>query len=280
MGVSFDTEKGKMIDKISALLAVILSIVALGLVAGWASENGHYPNGPDYSWLTKPNWGGNEKARLAWHPVLMVAGFFVCQIQALIVWTADPSAASTLRKVFLWFFRLAALSCFIAAMCAVVNFKLYTKQDALISLHSWIGVCAFVVFGLSFCWGFVADFVSSIAKGWEVKYDVDYLHKFLSIVAVVLSATAIVSGIVQYTVANFGVDETTGERKMFYMCSFLTDAKDSNNPAYYYDHLPNSCKAAYGCGLAVVGAAAFALIAITYSMSFNPQSYKEVRNQE
>jgi hypothetical protein len=256
-----------MIDKVFAILGLLLSVLAMGLVAGWASQDGGEKD--PYGWLSKPNWGaegGGGVAKLSWHPVLMVGGFFLSQVHVVAVWTFAPEAASTVRKFFLWFFRFAALACFVGAMCAVVNFKLQNKMDALISMHSWIGVCAFIAFGCSFCWGFVADFVGSIAKQWEVNYDVEYLHKFMSIAALALTCTAVCSGIVNYL----------GQGK----CDFISGTDSTQeNPAYYYAHYPNSCKIAYGCGLAVVGATMTALVGITYS-AFNPQSYKKVELSE
>jgi hypothetical protein len=150
-----------MIGNVFAILAALLSILALGLVSGWASQNGPSPGTfQTNGWLTRPSWGLDSAYGLhkfSWHPVLMVAGFFLAQAYTLITWCFTPELGKVAARGVIWFFRAAALACFIAAMCAVVNFSLLNRADALVSLHSWIGVCSFIVFGCSFLWGFVVD---------------------------------------------------------------------------------------------------------------------------
>jgi hypothetical protein len=265
-----------MIGNVFAILAALLSILALGLVSGWASQNGPSPGTfQTNGWLTRPSWGLDSAYGLhkfSWHPVLMVAGFFLAQAYTLITWCFTPELGKVAARGVVWFFRAAALACFIAAMCAVVNFSLLNRADALVSLHSWIGVCSFIVFGCSFLWGFVVDFVGSLAKKWELNYDIHYINKFLAITALVLTCTAVCSGITEFTVNHDGTGAPV------YVCNFVgISSTTQDNPAYYYDHYPNACKVAYGCGLAVVGATACAIMAITYN-GFDPQGYKKVEH--
>lgn len=255
-----------MIDKVCAALSIIFTILALGFVAGWASENG----GPkDGGWLGKANWGGNTNHRvalLAWHPVLMVSGFFLGQVHCLVTWILFPETSKTIRQGLFWLFQTIALSFFVAAMCAVVKWKIENKYPALVTLHSWIGVIAIVVFCSNFIGAFLFQYSESFVAKYAPRFDLAFLHKFGTIFALVLASIAIIVGIVN----QLGQDS----------CNFINDdTKAQANPAAFYDNFPNSCKVAYGCGLSVLGSTVFAVIGITIT-EFNPQSYKTPAQQE
>lgn len=237
-------------------LSIILAIVALGLVSGWASNN---PGDKDTNWLGKPVW--NHRTVFSWHPVLMVAGFFFSQIFTVTSWTFFPEAAP---KAVFWFWQSAALATFISALCAVVNYKLQFKLDALTTVHSYVGVFAIVVFLFNFLWGFLADFSKSFAEKYGLKYDITYIHKALTIATLIFTLCAIVSGI----------------ESRLPTCEYLQDYDSADfNPAKRYQHLPNSCKVAYGVGISSVFATFFAVLAVTKS-GFDPSSYKTVESKE
>ena len=255
-----------MIDKGCAVLSVVFTILALGFVAGWASQNG---GDKDQGWLGRANWGGdknNRVALLAWHPVLMVSGFFLGQVHCLITWILFPESSKTIRTYLFWLFQLIALSFFVAAMCAVVKWKLDNTYPALVTLHSWIGVIAIVIFSINFIGAFLIQHSEKFVAKYSPRFDLDFLHKFGTILALVLACFAIIVGIVN----QLGQDS----------CKFINyDTNAQANPASFYQHLPNSCKIAYGLGLSVLASTIFAVVGITYT-EFNPQSYKTLDQQE
>jgi len=128
-----------------SIAACSIGLVALILVTQWATN----PKDPtDETYLGIPTtlmgYPGSENV-FAWHPVLMVGGFFVGQILAINTWGIIPDHTASKIIHVLW--QCAALGCMIAGLTAVVKEKFNEKSPSLTTMHSWIGVCGIVMYG-------------------------------------------------------------------------------------------------------------------------------------
>jgi hypothetical protein len=90
----------------STISARICAVIALVLCAGWASFD--YPN-----FLNAPSWKSNL---FAWHPVLMICGFFFSQIFAITSWGTFPAKYYHLEKFQHTLWQLAACATMVAGL--------------------------------------------------------------------------------------------------------------------------------------------------------------------
>lgn len=145
--------------KIPAAVGMALALTSVGLVSAWASSGGTEDGD---TFLGVPDWRSNL---FAWHPVLMVGGFFAAQVVAISLWAFDtppapvgqqqhlvraPSAAIKLLHVF---FQCAAVGTLIAGLMAIVQSALKFGSPSLTSMHSWYGVTAVAMFGTNYLFG-------------------------------------------------------------------------------------------------------------------------------
>lgn len=244
-----------------ASLAAAFAVVSLGLVSAWAQYTPtiqtHYYNSNTAGYLGKPNWTANP---FAWHPVLMVAGFFLSQVLSLtsIVYFGKKFTA-TISYIF-W--QIAALCTLIGALRAVVKWKFDTQADSLITLHSWIGCITITFFAISFLFGKVVS-ISSLLK-MNLSPTTTWIHMLLSVLVLSLTMITIVSGIM---VQN-GIDG----------CNFIRVNTDHTiiNPAFYYGaHFPWSCKISNGLGLTVLFGGFFTVVGLMAAQSVALSDVKE-----
>ena len=77
------------------IIACGLSLASLISVAKWAKENDYSSSDGDTNYLGSLDWKNNI---FAWHPVLMVGGFFVAQVLAPAMWVFFPEAQRMYAK--------------------------------------------------------------------------------------------------------------------------------------------------------------------------------------
>ena len=181
-----------------ALTACIIGIVALILVSLWATNP---KDSGDESYLGVPTtlmgYPGSENV-FAWHPILMVGGFFVGQVLAINTWSIIPDHMASKILHVLW--QSAALACMIAGLTAVVKEKFNDKDPSLTTLHSWIGICGIVMFCINYLIGsFMALFTSYLPSDAKLRSSVDWLimHRFFGLSALSISGGAILLGIME-----------------------------------------------------------------------------------
>ena len=164
--------------KLPVLPAIALALTSVGLVAAWAQHTSSSANG---TFLGVPSWSTNL---FAWHPVLMVGGFFAAQVIAISLWSLDSQASAATApsnrgsfgmisapahyysestyqqaapspriKLLHVFFQCAALATLIAGLAAIVRSTLKESAPSLTTMHSWYGVAAVAVFGTNFLFG-------------------------------------------------------------------------------------------------------------------------------
>jgi len=232
-----------------ALLAAGLAVVALGLVCAWAQYNPYtQEQWGAYGYLNLPSWETNV---FAWHPVLMVAGFFMAQVFSLtsIAWFGEKQQA--FLSYFFW--QCAALGAMITALRAIVKYKYDSKEYSLITMHSWIGVLAVIFFVFNYLYGNVLGFCGM--GGMKFQSSATYTHMALSLITLALTFISIVSGINVY----FGE----------HGCDYLKHNPDRTalNAGFYYYRLPWACKLSNGLGLAVLFASVFTTMALAATRS-------------
>ena len=218
------------------LTAVCLGVISIILVSVWAQNNNttvqlHY--------LGEPIWENNANI-LAWHPLLMVAGFFFCQVVAVCSWSLfSDRLVAKLNHIF---FQIVALVTMSFGLLAIVRYKFNTKEPSLVSMHSWIGTAAIALYGVNFCWGFVMAGLTKFHPDsiFRSAFDLGFIHKVIGGSAFNLTVAAILTGITDYL--------------PWTACNYLTNGVTYNgdsNPAQNYGMIPDACQIANGLGVTV-----------------------------
>jgi cytochrome b-561 len=202
-----------------------LAAVAVGLVSAWVQNNN---SSSESGYLGEPNW---QKNIFAWHPALLVGGFYFGQVLAVSCWSliADHSIAKILHALC----QTAALACMIAGLTAIVKYKLDIYDSSLVTAHSWIGIAAVAVFCCNYCLGLLMAiltrwFPSNVMR---VALDLRRIHRAVGMAAFGLTSMAILTGI--------------NNQLPYGSCGY-----DSNKDGY--GNLPDACKLANGMGIAVI----------------------------
>eukprot|EP01038_Epipyxis_sp_PR26KG_P004332 gene4332-6133_t len=227
----------------NALIATISGIASIALISAWATA------GTSKGYLGLPSWSNNV---FAWHPVLMVAGFFFCQVisnNVLILMDTSPSHSL--------FWSIAAFSCMVAGLCAIVKYKFDMKHPSLISLHSWIGLSAIVLFLVSLTFQIILRWMkrdtSTLAEHSSTKETfLNYKsYVFVAMIPFGLTIFAILTGISnQLTQSN---------------CSYIL--VNGSYKESHYNHLSSACRIANGLGIMTIISSICTVIVISYMFS-------------
>lgn len=131
----------------TGLPAVLLAVVAIALVAAWATRNSL--TGIDSAgFLGSLTWSDNA---LAWHIVLAVGGFFAAQVFAINTWGLISNHLAAKILHFLW--HTAGLVAMGVSLAAIKHFKDDVGSENFGSMHSLLGVMAATMFSLNYLYG-------------------------------------------------------------------------------------------------------------------------------
>jgi hypothetical protein len=238
----------KSIANYPVWIAVLTGVVAIGLVAGWAQDNNN-KHSDDTHYLGKPS-GSNV---FAWHPVLMVC-FFFCQVLALFNWSVFSN--HLVAKLTHVFAHIVGVVLVILGLIAAVRYNYDSRSPSLNTMHGWVGVCAITIFGSNFAWGSAMALITAINPSSKIRKHLPLLilHRIIGSCAMVLSAAAILTGIM--------------DKLPYGSCFYLLSSSDEEesrrdiDPAENYSYLPGSCKIAHGLGIAVIIACMFSIIGV------------------
>jgi hypothetical protein len=247
-----------MSNKGGAGVGVALAVVCFALVAALARDNTENGDKNSVGFLGRPDWYSDLADKvLAWHPLLMVAGFFFSQVMAMLSWSFMPTHYSA--KLMHVFWQSAALATLGAGMASVVKYKRILKvENSLSTEHSWLGIGALCLF----CVNYLLGSTMAILTQWfptspiKTKLPLGFVHKFLGLSCFAFTVAACVTGIM----------EQIGRGGCSYIGVDLTEVED--NPAVHYSNLPNACKIANGLGVLIVMAASVAVLAVASRAPF------------
>lgn len=236
------SEKSFTFARSCITLAVALGIVAVIMTAIWTKQ----PTTADANYLGKPSWQNNL---FAWHPVLMVCGFFLSQLNAIASWSFFSEHYTA--KLMHVFWQIAGMSSMIAGLWAVWKHKIDTQSFNFTTAHSWLGIAAVALYIFTFLWG---SLMASLTRCYpdsilRKAFDLKTGHKNLGILVLVFTTIAILTGIMDQLpqgVCNPNIK------------SYKSDA------AQYYDDVPGSCRLTNGLSIVVAIAAGLAALAIAY----------------
>jgi len=153
--------------------------------------------------------------------------------------------------------------CFSLGLTAVIVEKNKSDSAHLYSLHSWLGLCALVLFVVQF-WLFrrVSDLtnINRIPQSWHQAYE---FMKIMTLVTIL------------YTAIN-GITEKNASLS----CSYTVTYPD-NNPAMHYNKIPNGCKLSNGLGvvlflIGLLTTFAVAEIQMAWSPGYTSGRYKDL----
>lgn len=229
-----------------SVLVLVVGVVALTLACAWATNNSREYFSPISSvgFLGRPSWRANV---FAYHPVLMVGGFFVPQVFALIVWMLFKNRTLALRGHILA--QLVSVGSLVAGMRAVVAGKYMSGSPHLVTMHSWVGVAAIAVFATNaiFGWYVYSSPVGSAVLSQTWNLDFSSMQYSLSGIVFMLSAVAVLTGIAnQQSLSGCAYTSTSAG-----LTRPLSPAEKAN-PGSVYPSLPDACKVSNGLGVAVI----------------------------
>lgn len=233
-------------DSKNSFLAIFASLLcgsaAVALVAQWARNSN---TDTQFGYLGVPSMDSNP---LAWHPILMVGGFFYGQIFAVCSWSFFSDRAIA-KKVHV-FFQTASVVTMIAGLCAIVKHMYEIKAEALTTLHAQVGVAAVAIFSLNYIWGTTMALLTMYWPDAWIRKALDFraYHKFYGMVALGLIVLAIVTGV---------MDQLGNGACQYVLDSSIDTTSPSvyENPGKYYVDSPQACKVAHAMAFLVIIAA-------------------------
>lgn len=179
------------------MICVTLAIICLGLVGAWAktptTSSGSSPTTfisvtttSSSTYLGIPDTSSNA---LAWHIVLMVGGFFISQILAVLSWRVFPSHFTAKLSHMMW--HTVALLTMALGLAYIDDYKDESSRETrLTTMHSWLGVAGVILFCLSYAFGLVMW--GCKVSGFEM--DMRGGHRVVGGSAMVFTAMAIGTG--------------------------------------------------------------------------------------
>jgi hypothetical protein len=268
---------GQMVVAMYTISCVVLGMIACGLVAAWATDNDVAPviNGQfaphasnaeeiaSYGFLGRPDWTTNP---FAYHPVLMVAGFYLSLIFALLVKTVFPQTVSRVPQII---FNTVAVICLLVGLGAITKYRYVSYTPRLTSLHSWLGIASCVCLT---GYVFVACLPVSRATqtllnnarrgsyGYQDALNSQVVDHRMRVVRLTLEVVLIF--VVTLTILT-GISIKMGQ------CYYInTDYGSDPNPALHYDALPTACKLSFGVGILTVIISLLASVVVIYKSSW------------
>ncbi len=242
-------------QKVAGLLAIISSIVALGLLIKWMKGTNY-----DESFLGGLNF---KEYIFNYHPIFMLSGLILASLTALLSYRLIP-APKTMTKSLHGLLHTCALCCIVIGLTCVIvgnNYPDYNTGGAyypnLTSLHSFLGLTAIALYFQNYILGlYHFVFPLSIVPIEKRKSYMPY-HVFLGGFAFFAAVFAVETGIM----------ELTSELGCYW------DPTSANiNPAKTYDRLPYGCQYANGVGILVLLSALTGAYALMDFSRFNPQN--------
>mmetsp|Transcript_4553 Transcript_4553/g.6233 ORF Transcript_4553/g.6233 Transcript_4553/m.6233 type:complete len:276 (-) Transcript_4553:148-975(-) len=248
MSLTF-TKSSSVAQKVSGSLALIFSIISLGVIATWFQLH-------DVGALTDDpalhqgglNWRNNI---FNWHPILMTAGFILSFVWALLSFRLFPFDQKV-NKFIHSFFHCASVVCWSLGLFAVVQRDNHNEYQYygfylidLWSPHSWIGVTTMAWYGGVFLFGLLGFGFGLIPLELRPKYI--GLHVSFGIITLVLVVASMESGIAEL----MGLDSICWP-------DYTVTSADTNPAANYSKH-------SFGCRLGN-GAAILVLLTVMFTM--------------
>jgi Eukaryotic cytochrome b561 len=216
------------------VLSWTFAIASLVLCAVWGSRNG-------IQYLNIPSWDNNV---FAWHPLLLVCGFFFSQVFVLTTAGVFPTLVlegSLTGWAWLYhgIWQCAATATLIGGLLAV--FKDYNTLGLpnLTSVHSWLGIATAVLFFLNFLLAGISALSAFVFT--QEPYLMRGMRALVRIATFQMTAMSIGSGIMLFQ----------GETGCFYPTSNITPGIPDYNPAANYGLIPPGCLISNGLAITV-----------------------------
>jgi hypothetical protein len=274
-----------MLHPLFAFLAICCGLAALICVSIWAKDP-HPEAATSYTntYLGEPKW--ENEYFPAYHPVLMVAGFYFAQVLGICMWSIIPEYS--IAKLAHVCFMLAAIGTMIAGLYAVVSYEQKVYIPSLTSMHSWVGVMTIIIFGCQVVGGMVLGTLASMGPVSDTVKHLAMIHRGFGLTALFMTTVAILTGIQNYLMGPTSYGTGTGFTGT---CGYVfNDDYDDNynkNPAAHFLKLPPGCRLAYGIGILVIlgtmltGMAAYArAVAIIEQAEVINESQQQVETQQ
>jgi len=242
-------------NEIFAYVGISFAIVSLGLVSGWAQYNPSIQEqwGALPLYLGIPNW---RTEPFAWHVVLFVAGYFLCQVLSLTTIVLG-GVNKTAVAIFHIFWEAGALCFLISGMRAVVKWKYQNGFDSLSTLHGWIGVITIIMFFFSYLFSNGVALGALVLKS-NLSNSTTWVHMCFSIISLMLTFICIITG----------VEAWNGYSGCAFVSARMNPDHTALNSAFYYGkNYPWSCKLSNGMGITVMFATFFTVVALMASSS-------------
>ncbi|KAJ1387831.1 Cytochrome b561/ferric reductase transmembrane [Sesbania bispinosa] len=132
----------------ASILAHLFGVLAIILLLVWLL---HYRDGIDYD-------SDNGSRVFNVHPLMMYLGFIFLAGEAMMAFLTIPSERQ-MRKFVHMTLHLIAIILGIVGLCAVFKFHSMAHIANVYSLHSWIGIGTFCLFGLQWIFGLITFMV-------------------------------------------------------------------------------------------------------------------------
>jgi cytochrome b-561 len=226
-------EETTPLQRASAVVSIVSVIVGLILLVTWSNTQSKDSGLGGYNW---------DRLIFTYHPTFMYSALVLGSFSAIVSYRVLPFTKYVTKSIHGLLHTGAIVSIILGLSCVIMGNNDESKNDSngfyanLFSLHSFIGLGAVIVYFLNYMFGLI-HFVPSleVIPGDLRKAYMPY-HVFFGTFAVVASAMAVETGIMEAFV-EVG-------------CGYSVDSADIN-PAEHYHRLNYGCKLANGVGVLV-----------------------------
>uniref|UniRef100_A0AAV2MPV0 Lysosomal membrane ascorbate-dependent ferrireductase CYB561A3 n=1 Tax=Knipowitschia caucasica TaxID=637954 RepID=A0AAV2MPV0_KNICA len=217
--------RGTLGLSLSLLVCLTLGLLCVGLACVWSSRfRGGF------------GWDGSG-LEFNWHPVLMTTGLVVVYGYASVLYRVPMTwgQSKLLWKLLHAVLMLVALLLSVVGLCAVFDFHNKNHIPNIYSLHSWVGLCAVLLFAVQWGAGFSLFLLPWSPLSWRKAFKP--VHVWLGGSILGLSIAACISGI---------------NEKLFFVLK-------GGNHSQPYSDLPSEAMLANSLGIVIV---AFGLVVL------------------
>ncbi|KFM56650.1 Cytochrome b561, partial [Stegodyphus mimosarum] len=181
----------------------IIGIICIALIIHFANLYG------GFGWSSDPN------LQFSYHPVLMVVGLIFFYGDSIIVYRALSFLPKPTLKIIHASLHFLAFICSSIALAAVFENHRRRNLADLYSLHSWVGLAAYILFCLQYLLGFVTFLFPGLPADFRAK--TLPFHTFFGVAIFILSIGAALMGMTErllwtanYTSGKYTKEGATG----------------------------------------------------------------------
>ncbi|KAF8782798.1 transmembrane ascorbate-dependent reductase CYB561-like isoform X1 [Argiope bruennichi] len=167
---------------VAVILSQVFGLLCIALVIRWCQMY------EGFGWE-------DPKQQFYYHPLLMVLGLVFCYGDAIIIYRVLSFMPKWILKIIHATLHIFAILCSSIALAAMLENHRRTNKADFYSLHSWIGIATFGMFGLQYLGSFVTFMLPWVPNVWRAR--IMPFHTFFGVGLFVLAVATAEMGLTE-----------------------------------------------------------------------------------